>query len=68
MFVRVEVIFPDEQTVLAVPATAILSAPYGDSVYVIESNGRRRTTSGRPPASLSAPAGRGVISSAWKPV
>ena len=38
MFVRVEVIFPEEQTVLAVPATAILSAPYGDSVYVIESN------------------------------
>jgi membrane fusion protein (multidrug efflux system) len=30
------VIFPDEQIVLAVPATAILSAPYGDSVYVIE--------------------------------
>ena len=38
MFVRVEVVFPEEQTVLAVPATAILSAPYGDSVYVIESN------------------------------
>ena len=38
MFVRVEVIFPDEQTVLAIPATAILSAPYGDSVYVIESH------------------------------
>jgi membrane fusion protein, multidrug efflux system len=38
MFVRVEVEFPDEQTVLAIPATAILSAPYGDSVYVIKSN------------------------------
>jgi membrane fusion protein (multidrug efflux system) len=38
MFVRVEVIFPEEQTVLAIPATAILSAPYGDSVYVIESH------------------------------
>ena len=38
MFVRVEVVLPEEQTVLAVPATAILSAPYGDSVYVIESN------------------------------
>jgi membrane fusion protein (multidrug efflux system) len=38
MFVRVEVVFPEEQTVLAVPATAILSAPYGDSVYVVESN------------------------------
>ena len=38
MFVRVEVVFPEEQTVLAIPATAILSAPYGDSVYVIESH------------------------------
>jgi len=38
MFVRVEVIFPEEQSVLVIPATAILSAPYGDSVYVIESH------------------------------
>jgi membrane fusion protein (multidrug efflux system) len=37
MFVRVEVEMPEEQAALAVPATAILSAPYGDSVYVIES-------------------------------
>jgi membrane fusion protein, multidrug efflux system len=36
MFVRTEVELPDGQSVLAVPATAILSAPYGDSVYVIE--------------------------------
>jgi membrane fusion protein (multidrug efflux system) len=36
MFVRLEVVLPGEQTVLAVPATAILSAPFGDSVYVIE--------------------------------
>lgn len=37
MFARVEVLLPEEQAVLAVPATSILSAPYGDSVYVIES-------------------------------
>jgi membrane fusion protein (multidrug efflux system) len=36
MFVRVAVILPQAQPVLAVPATAILSAPFGDSVYVIE--------------------------------
>jgi membrane fusion protein, multidrug efflux system len=36
MFVRVEVLLPEEQPVLAIPATSILSAPYGDSVYVIE--------------------------------
>ena len=51
MFVRVEVIFPDEQTVLAVPATAILSAPYGDSVYVIES--RPGKNGGKPEAVVS---------------
>ena len=33
-----EVVLPEEQKVLAIPATAILSAPYGDSVYVVESS------------------------------
>src|ERR1019366_10220730 len=51
MFVRVEVIFPEEQTVLAVPATAILSAPYGDSVYVIESHPAKN--GGKPEALVS---------------
>jgi membrane fusion protein (multidrug efflux system) len=36
MFARVQVLLPSEQPVLAIPATAVLSAPYGDSVYVIE--------------------------------
>jgi membrane fusion protein (multidrug efflux system) len=36
MFARIQVLLPEEQTVLAVPATSVLSAPYGDSVYVIE--------------------------------
>jgi membrane fusion protein (multidrug efflux system) len=35
MFVHVEVILPDGQKVLAIPAMAILRAPYGDSVYVV---------------------------------
>jgi membrane fusion protein (multidrug efflux system) len=51
MFVRVEVIFPEEQTVLAIPATAILSAPYGDSVYVIESHPGKN--GGKPEAIVS---------------
>lgn len=38
MFARVEVILPGEQHVLAIPTTAVLSAPYGDSVYVIDSH------------------------------
>jgi len=37
MFARVEVLLPEEQRVLVIPATSVLSAPYGDSVYVIES-------------------------------
>ncbi|HVK98404.1 MAG TPA: efflux RND transporter periplasmic adaptor subunit [Dongiaceae bacterium] len=36
MFVEVDVILPNPQQVLAIPATAILYAPYGDSVFVIE--------------------------------
>ncbi|MEI7534348.1 MAG: efflux RND transporter periplasmic adaptor subunit [Verrucomicrobiae bacterium] len=37
MFVRVKVELPGETTVLVIPATAVLSAPYGDSVFVVES-------------------------------
>jgi membrane fusion protein (multidrug efflux system) len=38
MFARVEVQLPEEKDVLVVPATAVVTAPYGDSVYVIESS------------------------------
>jgi len=37
MFARVEVLLPEQKNVLVIPITSILSAPYGDSVYVIES-------------------------------
>lgn len=36
MFVRVKVELPGEQSVLVIPSTAVLSAPYGDSVFVVE--------------------------------
>jgi membrane fusion protein (multidrug efflux system) len=36
MFARVEVMLPNEQQVLAIPATAVLYAPYGDTVFVVE--------------------------------
>jgi membrane fusion protein (multidrug efflux system) len=36
MFARVEVLLPEEENVLVIPATAVLSSPYGDSVYVVE--------------------------------
>jgi membrane fusion protein, multidrug efflux system len=36
MFVSVSVLLPEEKAVLVIPATAILYAPYSDSVFVIE--------------------------------
>jgi membrane fusion protein (multidrug efflux system) len=36
MFVNVAVGLADRQKVLAIPATAVLYAPYGDSVFIIE--------------------------------
>jgi membrane fusion protein (multidrug efflux system) len=36
MFVNVAVGLPAQQDVLAIPATAVLYAPYGDSVFIIE--------------------------------
>jgi len=35
MFARVTVLLPREDPVLVIPATAILSAPYGDSVFLV---------------------------------
>lgn len=35
MFARVEVLLPEEPTVLVLPATAVVYSPYGDSVYVV---------------------------------
>jgi membrane fusion protein, multidrug efflux system len=36
MFAKVSVVLPRKEPVLAIPATAIAYAPYGDSVFVIE--------------------------------
>ncbi|HWE25130.1 MAG TPA: efflux RND transporter periplasmic adaptor subunit [Myxococcales bacterium] len=36
MFVNVDVISPEKRRVLIIPSTAILYAPYGDSVFAIE--------------------------------
>jgi len=38
MFVNVEVVLPQSAPVLTIPATAVLYAPYSDSVFVIEEN------------------------------
>jgi membrane fusion protein (multidrug efflux system) len=36
MFVQLAVILPESKPVLTVPATAVLYAPYSDSVFLIE--------------------------------
>jgi len=35
MFARVELVLPDVDTILSIPSTAVLHAPYGDSVFVV---------------------------------
>jgi membrane fusion protein (multidrug efflux system) len=35
MFAKVEVVLPESKKLLVIPATAVLHAPYGDSVFVI---------------------------------
>jgi len=37
MFARIEVLLTGEKNVLVIPATSVLSAPFGDSVYVVDS-------------------------------
>jgi membrane fusion protein (multidrug efflux system) len=36
MFVNAEVVLPEKADVVAVPLTAVIHAPYGDSVFVVE--------------------------------
>jgi membrane fusion protein (multidrug efflux system) len=53
MFIRATVLLPREKPVVLVPATAIVHASFGDSVYVVEdkapdSPGMRTTPEGRP--------------------
>jgi membrane fusion protein, multidrug efflux system len=36
MFANVDVLAPETRTALVIPATSVLFAPYGDSVYVLE--------------------------------
>ena len=38
MFARIDVVLPDAQDVIVLPATAVVYSPYGDSVYVIGKN------------------------------
>ena len=46
MFVNVSVVLPAQEKVLPIPATAVLYAPYGDSVFIVEEKKSEKT--GRP--------------------
>jgi membrane fusion protein, multidrug efflux system len=54
MFVNVAVSLPERVNVVAIPATAVLRAPYGDSVFVIEN---RKDDKGR---AVNGPDGKPV--------
>lgn len=43
MFARVEVVLPQKNPTLYIPATGVSFAPYGDSVYVIEKKKNEKT-------------------------
>lgn len=43
MFVRVSVVLPEQETVLSIPATAVVHATYGDSVFVIDAKPNEKT-------------------------
>lgn len=45
MFVNVTVVLPSDKNVLAIPATAVLYAPYSDSVFVVEEKPNEKTGS-----------------------
>lgn len=43
MFVTVSVVLPEQERVLAIPATAVLYAPYSDSAFVVEEKKDEKT-------------------------
>jgi membrane fusion protein, multidrug efflux system len=43
MFVNVAVVLPAQEKVLPIPATAVLYAPYGDSVFIVEEGKNEKT-------------------------
>jgi membrane fusion protein (multidrug efflux system) len=45
MYVNVDVLLPEQEGVVAIPATAIDYAPYGDSVFIVKDG---KTTDGKP--------------------
>jgi membrane fusion protein (multidrug efflux system) len=46
MFVTVTLVLPEQQSVLAIPATGVLNAPYSDSVFIVENAPDNSTAAG----------------------
>lgn len=62
MFANVEVVSAERRPVLLIPATAVLFAPYGDSVYVLEQAKAEAPKAGEAaPAGPPAPAAPGLV-------
>jgi len=47
MYVNVEVVLPEKKPVLVIPVTALLYAPYSDSVFVVEENDKEGNDAGK---------------------
>ncbi|MBU4262506.1 MAG: efflux RND transporter periplasmic adaptor subunit [Proteobacteria bacterium] len=43
LFVNVEVVMPTQRNVIVIPATAVLYAPYGDSIFVLKETKNEKT-------------------------
>ena len=43
MFAKVEVLLPEKNSILYIPATSVVYAPFGDSIYVIEKKHDEKT-------------------------
>jgi membrane fusion protein (multidrug efflux system) len=46
MYVNITVLLPEQQDILAIPATAVLNAPYSDSVFIVEDAPDNSTNAG----------------------
>ena len=49
MFVHATVVLPEQDNVLVIPVTAVLSAPYSDSVFIVENDENEQK---QPPAKI----------------
>jgi membrane fusion protein (multidrug efflux system) len=57
LFVNVEVHAAEKRPVLIIPATAVIYAPYGDSVFVLDDKGQGAPNAAGKPAAAPAPGG-----------